>query len=252
MDIEKGQLMNKQYAVNIKNINDEEKIITFLGTTNSKDRDGDIIDPKGGNLNNFRKNPVFLWGHDWAGARPPIGRSVEERIMDKGIEFDIKFDKDDTFAMQVYNKYKNNFLNAVSVGFAPNDYEKMTNDEGKFTGYKFTDWELLELSAVPIPANPEALQRMAKSLSDDVEKEINEMIEETKEEPEESVEKEEEKEPKFSVKDIELALNLIEQASNEEKNQPHKLDNKALDILGITDKAVKDKIEYLAGKIIDK
>jgi septin family protein len=53
----------------------------------------------------------------------------------------------DEFARMIYDKYKNGFLNAFSIGF-----QALEKD-----GDTFTKSELLEISAVPVPANPEAL-----------------------------------------------------------------------------------------------
>src|SRR6185437_2590328 len=63
----------------------------------------------------------------------------------------------------IFNLYQGKFLRAVSVGFMPLEMPKrITDTEGNATGgYEFTNQELLELSAVPVPANPEAVARMA-------------------------------------------------------------------------------------------
>jgi hypothetical protein len=55
-----------------------------------------------------------------------------------------------------YGLYKGRFLNAVSVGFVPLRWET----GGPKSGFqrKFIEQELLEVSAVAIPANPNALQ----------------------------------------------------------------------------------------------
>jgi hypothetical protein len=65
------------------------------------------------------------------------------------------------FADTIFNLYRGKFLNAVSVGFIPLEQpEPILDADGRSTGgYEFTSQELLELSAVPIPANPEAVAR---------------------------------------------------------------------------------------------
>ena len=51
------------------------------------------------------------------------------------------------------------FMNAVSVGFMPLAMPTPIFDENKqITGFEFSGQELLELSVVPVPANPAALQ----------------------------------------------------------------------------------------------
>jgi phage head maturation protease len=58
---------------------------------------------------------------------------------------------------------------AVSVGFMPLEQPNAIKDlEGRTTGWEFTSQELLELSAVSLPANPEALARMvSKGFAED-------------------------------------------------------------------------------------
>nr|WP_282599866.1 HK97 family phage prohead protease [Paenibacillus dendritiformis] len=58
----------------------------------------------------------------------------------------------------VYELYKGGFMKATSVGFPVKEFEPR---QGGGTLYK--KQELLELSAVPVPANPEAL-KFAKSI----------------------------------------------------------------------------------------
>lgn len=144
-------------------------VLTFRGTTKGTDRDGDVLHPDGVDLKNYLKNPLFLWAHDWHG-RPPIGKAVDVRVEKTGIDFDIQFDEGDPFAMDVKRKYENGYLNAVSVGFVPTEMEEIRDKEtNAFTGLDFKKWELLELSGVPIPANPEALQLAYSKFLDQVE-----------------------------------------------------------------------------------
>jgi phage head maturation protease len=56
------------------------------------------------------------------------------------------------------------FLNAVSVGFMPLAAQPILDEDGDWTGVEFISQELLELSVVPVPANPGALQ-LAKSFA---------------------------------------------------------------------------------------
>ncbi len=145
----------------IRGVDEERGVITFLGTSPASDRYGDIVEPKGGDLKAYRMNPVFLLYHNY--QMMPVGKSLAERIGDEGIEFDIQFDLADPLGAQAYRKYRDGFMNAVSIGFVPTDMEPLESGRG----YRYKKWELLELSGVPIPANPEALQMaMAKAASD--------------------------------------------------------------------------------------
>jgi phage head maturation protease len=67
-----------------------------------------------------------------------------------------------------YGLYKGGFLNAVSVGFIPLRWEDGGNGSASAQGSpaprrRFLEQELLEVSAVAIPANPDALALGLKS-----------------------------------------------------------------------------------------
>lgn len=151
-------MLRRLMTVTVKSVDEKQGIIVFMGTTPTKDRYGDVVVPQGGDLSAYRKNPVFLWAHDY--RMPPIGKSVREVITSQGIEFHIQFDLKDDFAVSIFRKYKEGFLSATSIGFQPTEAEPL---EGG--GYKFTKWGLMELSGVPVPANPEALALALKGLA---------------------------------------------------------------------------------------
>ena len=123
-------------------------------TTASIDRHGDIVLPSGADLKAFRKNPVVLWAHDY--SKPPIGRVTALTRAEDRIKADVVF-ADTQFATEVRGLYAAGFLKAWSIGFLPKAWDVLEDPDGRFSGYKVTQWELLELSAVPIPANREAL-----------------------------------------------------------------------------------------------
>ncbi|HEY8415330.1 MAG TPA: HK97 family phage prohead protease, partial [Thermaerobacter sp.] len=147
--------------VQSKVLSEEDRVIEIMGTTPTMDRVRDVVDPMGGNLENYRKNPVFLWAHDY--DRPPIGKSLAEERSRKGIKFTIKFART-PFAEEIFGLYRDGFLNAASIGFIGHEWEPIQDKDGTVIGRKFTRWELLELSAVPVPANPDALALAAKGL----------------------------------------------------------------------------------------
>jgi len=64
-------------------------------------------------------------------------------------------------AKVAYGLYKGGFLSAVSVGFIPLQWENGTKEAGYRR--KYTEQELVEVSAVSIPANPNALALGVKS-----------------------------------------------------------------------------------------
>jgi len=131
-------------------------VLPFVLTERVVDRDSEVIEPAGAKVQNFLKNPVFLWVHDLRSL--PIGRIIPEtlKITPQRVTADVKFDMDDPFARLVYHKYKNGFLNAGSIRFLPISYSDRPVLDGQ-RGRTYKEWELLEFSAVPVPANPNAL-----------------------------------------------------------------------------------------------
>ena len=58
-----------------KELGDESSPMTFVASTEEVDRHGDVVSVAGWKLDAYRKNPVFLWAHDY--ARPAIGRATQ-------------------------------------------------------------------------------------------------------------------------------------------------------------------------------
>jgi len=159
----KTKILHTKAEIVSKKIKADEGIVdAIVGSSNVLDRIGDIIDQAGWKLQNYKKtNPVILWGHNQKEERPPIGKALKVWIQDKGEEsaklmFKVQFDLQDNFAKEIFRKVKDGFINTVSVGFLPMEWELMDEDD-PFSGRKYIKQELLELSFVPIPANPEAL-----------------------------------------------------------------------------------------------
>lgn len=129
-----------------------------LISTDDIDRMGDIVEPRGMDIANFRKNPVVLWAHDY--ALPPIGSAESIKRMEHGILAKVRWASTE-FAQQIKLLYDEGHLRAWSVGFIPRAWEpiesKDEDGQPRQTGRRYTKAELLEFSAVPVPANPNAL-----------------------------------------------------------------------------------------------
>ena len=134
---------------------EEDRTITAIGATSDVDRDRDIIDIKGMDIKSYKNNPIILWSHN--AALPPIGKALSVTKGDQGLKFKIEFAGPDINpqADTIFKLYKAGFLNAFSVGFVP-DWEKASYNE-KRGGFDFPKTELLELSAVNVHANQNAL-----------------------------------------------------------------------------------------------
>ena len=131
--------------------------MSFVISTDEVDRHGDVIQAQGWQLDAYRNNPVFLWAHDY--SRPVIGRASEMWHEPHKLLARMNFAPTE-FAQEVAMLYRTGYQRGVSVGFKPLRYEERRHEKtGAFLGIRFLEQELLETSAVPVPANRNALRR---------------------------------------------------------------------------------------------
>ena len=130
--------------------------IPFKFITGALDRDSEVMIPMGAQLKNFKKNPVFLWAHNFGQLLPPIGKVVKMKKDSESFRGVVEFDLNDPFAKLIYEKYKEGFLNAVSVGFIPLAVDVEPRVDGQ-QGFTHTKYEVIEISGAPVPSNAEAL-----------------------------------------------------------------------------------------------
>jgi HK97 family phage prohead protease len=131
----------------------DSRQVRFVISTGAVDRDRDVIDPQGWQLDNYRKNPVVLWAHNsWD---LPIARTLEMGVSGDQLTATAEFAGADVypFADTVYQLLKGGYLRATSVGFRPLTY----NYNDARGGIDFSTQELLEFSVCPVPANPQCL-----------------------------------------------------------------------------------------------
>lgn len=153
------RLLRKQYTPEIRAVEGDDRAVGFVITTGAVDRDGDTISPKGWRLTSYRKNPVVLWAHDYRGL--PIARATSIKAEGDGVHSVAHFVEKELYPLAevVLQMLKRRYLNATSVGFMPEAWER-SEEEARRGGYDFTKQELLEYSVVPVPSNPEALVEM--------------------------------------------------------------------------------------------
>lgn len=133
--------------------------IPFVASTAGIARDGLVIEADAWQLDNYQRSPVVLWSHDYLGTRPPIGRAEDVRVADGKLLCNIRFDTADPFAADIERKYREGFLNAVSVGW---DTVEMAVSQQGNEPPRVTKAELLDISAVNVPGDPNALMERQK------------------------------------------------------------------------------------------
>jgi HK97 family phage prohead protease len=131
----------------------------FIMSDDSVDRMGDVIEQDGWQLDNFKKNPIALFGHS---AGFPIGKWSNVAVEGGRLKgrLDLMPAVSDRLR-EIQAAVAAGVLRAVSVGFRPIDSEPL--EGSKDGGYRFTKSELVECSLVSVPANPNALS-IAKAI----------------------------------------------------------------------------------------
>lgn len=123
--------------------------LRIVAATAGMKGDGLNLTMDGAQLGRFDANPVVGYGHSyWGRDSLPIGRSDKTWIDGDRLLMDVSFDQGDEFARTVERKYRDGFLNAFSIGFDVSNIDDTGTPES---------WELFEVSAVPLPMDPDAV-----------------------------------------------------------------------------------------------
>jgi hypothetical protein len=162
-------------------------VLDFISSDETLDRYDEIIVASGWRLENYLRNPVFQNSHQYGDILFTLGKALltevrqvaGRQVLFQRVEFAIEANP---MARIAYGLYRSNFLHAVSVGFIPLRWQNA--DDGAVAGRsadrsplvsspvvrglpsfrrKYFEQELLEVSAVAIPANPNALALALKS-----------------------------------------------------------------------------------------
>ena len=145
-------MLKRVFTGEIKGIDEKERSVTAYISTKGRDRMDEVLEPAGVRTDKYLKNPIVLFAHDY--QSPPIGKALWLKTNTKGIISKVQFANTE-FANEIFNLYKDGFMKAFSVGFIPEEWED--GDGKKSPSRTYKKWELLEYSAVPVPANGDAL-----------------------------------------------------------------------------------------------
>lgn len=147
--------MNRAHSIlEVKSVQDDQRIITGIATTPSVDRMADVVEPLGIQFN----NPMpLLHNHR---SDQPVGTVVFDKPTKTGITFKAQLpkiaepgplkDRVDT----AWGEVKAGLIRGVSIGFRPleNGVESIKGTGG----IRYTNTEVVELSLVAVPANADA------------------------------------------------------------------------------------------------
>lgn len=139
----------------------------FVASTDSVDREGDVLVPDGMDSTDYEKNPVILYIHD--SSQPAVARCRKLYRMLRRIEVDVVFPPrpDGHFGEWEPEDMKRlvdaGLLNAVSVRglVKPNGWREATKGDKEKYGPDclrvIHRWSLMEISLVPLPMNQDAV-----------------------------------------------------------------------------------------------
>ena len=175
MKLEKGQLNKKDVSIITEDLGDRS--VQFTISKEVVDRDGDILRASGVDFTNYMKNPVFLSFHN--SREFPLGKVTKFWVEGNAVKAIVYFPPIEELSTNpeqasekaklvdfTYHCYKTGMLNAVSVGFIPLEWVENEN------GFDIQKWELLEFSAVAVPANQDAIAEAVKSFGKDFAKDF--------------------------------------------------------------------------------
>lgn len=155
--------MNKAYSLlELKSLDEDQRVIRGIATSPRPDRVGDVVEPDGVTV--AADIPLFLY-HD---STKTVGRATFGKATAAGIPFEariphvaepgiLKDRVDEAWGMVRYG-----LINAVSIGFRALDGAVENLKSG---GIRFLKTEVMELSLVPVPAQPDAKIVSIKSLT---------------------------------------------------------------------------------------
>lgn len=148
--------MTKAYSViTVKSINedDDKRIITGIASTPKPDRDNDVMEMSGVKFN----LPIpLLWQHN---HNQPIGEVTSATVTEDGIEITAniaKIEENGNLKNRIdeaWQSIKSGLVKCLSIGFRTLEYNYIKETYG----LHIKEWEWYELSAVTIPANPDAV-----------------------------------------------------------------------------------------------
>ena len=206
------EISEKLATLEIKEV-DENGTFKVVASDETVDRSSEVIKVSWRELWNFMKNPVIIANHIykvenivWKATRI---YTENEQLIVEGVFANTELAND------VRKLYEGWFLNTVSVWFIPTE-----RDENN--PRIITRAELLEVSFVPVPCNPNALSLWKEVLEDLISKGLilkeEEPVEENKE-PQENEQEEGNKEPQENIDnekenntdEVEEAKSLLEE-----------------------------------------
>ena len=190
-----------------KSVTKEENLFDVIFSSAKEDRHGDIV-MQDFDVKNFKKNSVFLDSHNYDSIEHIIGEVTKIGVEKGKLQGQIRYALMNPKGALAYEMTKEGFIKATSIGFIPLEFDK---------DFKIIKSELLEISAVAVPSQADALfKEFKESKTKDIEEEEPDVIVEVPEtiETPAIVDKK-----KFTISAIAKALDTMESKNLAEKKR---------------------------------
>lgn len=157
-----------------KNV-EETRTIPFVFSDQSRDSYGTVFTAKDWDLDRFNKNGIAFYNHEsWSDDPDMAIGHARAWVEGKQLLGEITFETAELnpTADKVFRKYLNGTFKGVSIRFLPLEAGKWGEGDESREGSKPTYYigrrELVEISAVPIPSNKNALTRAFSDEQQDI------------------------------------------------------------------------------------
>lgn len=233
------ELSEKLSWFNIKEIG-EDWTFKVVASDETVDRAGEVIKVSWRDLVNFLKNPVIIANHIYR-VENIIWKATSVFVENDKLVVEWVFATTE-LAQDVRKLYDGGFIKTVSVGFIPLD-----RDENN--PRIITRAELLEVSFVPVPCNPNALSLWKEVVEDLISKWLIIKEEEQSEEPKEEWNPNEEAEANATSE--EWNESQENQLDNEEENNNHENEEEDLKSILSETKEILNETKSLLSNVKD-
>ena len=194
-----SDILTRTFTPEIRKAEGGQRKVTFVASDSTRDSAGTVLNQDGWDLDRFNKNGVIGYQHKVYGSWADTDTDNPDNVIGKGrayvedgrlmVDVDFEPKEINELAEKVYQKILFGSLKAVSVGFLPTGDGHWGEGEEARKGanptWYYDGQELLEVSVVNIPANPNAVRVKGLDSSEDEMRELMEKADETPEaEPE--------------------------------------------------------------------
>lgn len=154
-------MITKQFNAKDLTLDEDSRTVIACISTDSVDRDNEVVLPMGLQKGQYGGNPVVLYGHDYSSL--PVGSTQWIKADNNTVIAKYRISDKTQTARDIWGLLQDGTLRAHSIGFLPMEQSPPTaieverRPDWKGCRNVVRKWELLEFSLVAVPCNAEAL-----------------------------------------------------------------------------------------------